>query len=53
MPLSSTLDFLSQIDDGKVEVSSETEKALQTVVKNLCDDVTKYVDYDVPDEKTA
>ena len=53
--LSSTLEFLTQIEDGKVEVSSETEKALQTVVKNLCGEVAEYVDYEVPDdeERTA
>lgn len=53
--LGSALDFLTQIENGKVEVSAETERALQTVVKNLCADVTEYVDYDVPDdmEETA
>ena len=49
--LGSSLDFLTQIESGKVEVSAETERALQTVVKNLCAAVTEYATYDVPDEE--
>ena len=48
--LSSMVDFLAQIDDGKVEVSADTEKALQTVVRGLCKDVAEYVDYEVPED---
>ena len=48
--LSSMVDFLAQIDDGKVEVSADTEKALQTVIRGLCKDVAEYVDYEVPED---
>ena len=40
--LSSSIEFLSQIQNGKVDVSEEVVKATQIIVEKLCGTVTEW-----------
>lgn len=42
--LSSSVELLSQVQAGKVTVSDETNKALRTVIKELCSTVAEWAD---------